>query len=432
MHGAAEAAFGEIAARFNAEQSAVHVALENKGDAETAVAGGLAAFAAKNAPDLLLVPDDLTPRMLSAKGTVKPLAEVLQLVNSPDFKFFIPATVTFMKDAKGQLYGFPLLASVPVFFYNKNAYVKAGLDPEMPPRTWHDLQVQLLKLMRPETEIACGYTTSDLTWVHIENLAAIHGQSIATKNNGLDGPGAQLVFNDLLHVRHTALMESWIKSELFSYSGHQKEGDLRFASGECATLTSASSALGDLLKSAKFEIGVAPVPFYEEGAASPFNALVGGSSLWVLGGKKPAEYKAIAQFLAFLSTPVIAAQWHQKTGTLPLTDAARIASEKSALYERISGFGAVMRQMTANTIPSPASRGIRLPQYEKVRDVINAELEEVWADRKPPKKGLDDAVRIGNALIRGTPLVETKAAARRPTVFKLAAPKKKSALRAHP
>ena len=45
-------------------------------------------------------------------------------------------------------------------------------------------------------------------------------------------------------------------------------------------------------------------------------------------------------------------------------------------------------------------RAVRLPNYERVREVIDAQLEAVWNGSKPAKQGLDDAVRLGNLAMR--------------------------------
>jgi len=413
MKGAAATTFVDLVTRFNSEQSDVRVHPQYKGEEAETVAAGIDAARLKKAPHLLQVSDEQSGVLWTA-GVARPLFEVLPLAKSPDFNFFLPGTVSFMKNAQGQLYGFPLKASVPVLFYNKEAYRKVGLDPEVPPRTWRELQVHLLALKTPGSGINCAYTTSDQAWIHIENLGTWHGEAIATRNNGLDGPGATLTFNGLLHVRHTALMMSWVKAEIFSYSGRHKQGDARFLSGECATLSSASNALGDLRAGAGFEFGIAPMPYHEEGARQPVNTLVGGSSLWVMGGKSQAEYTAVAKFLAYFATPVIAARWHQETGNLPLTQAAYLASEKTGFYQSVSGLGPIMK--AAATSVGSVTRGIRLPNYHRVRDVMDTQLEAVWDGSKAAKLALDDAVRLGNTVMRegaarGTPpaLVPTKA-----------------------
>jgi multiple sugar transport system substrate-binding protein len=401
MTGVSADTFGALVTRFNSEQQAVHVTLTYKGDAASTVAAALAGMKTKNEPDLVEVDDEESQELFESTGIVKPMYEVLALDRSPDFNFFIPASVAFMRDARGRLMGFPYQASVPVLVWNRDAYTKAGLDPNVAPRTWRDMQNQLLTLQDSGRGVACAYTTSEQSWIHIENLATLHGDTFATKGNGLLGPGAELTYNDLLHVRHTALLESWVKSQLFHYFGPDHEGDAKFASGECATLTTGSDALGDIIATAKFSVGVAPIPFYEEGSKSPVNTLVNGSALVALDGKKPESYRASAVFLAYLSTPVAAAEWTQKTGSLPLTSAALDASVKSNGYAKAVGFADVMREVT--TIGGPSVRGERLPEFRKVRAIGDHELEQVWNGTKAPKEALDDAVREGNIAMHGAP-----------------------------
>jgi multiple sugar transport system substrate-binding protein len=210
-----------------------------------------------------------------------------------------------------------------------------------------------------------------------------------------------LTFNDLLHVRHIALMESWYKSELFHYFGPDHEGDAKFSSGDCATLTTGSDAIGDIISTAKFNVGVAPLPFYEEGAHSLVNTLVNGSALVAMEGKKSESYHATAAFLAYLATPVAAAEWTQKTGSLPLTTAALEASSKSNGYARATGFASVMREVTS--LGGPSVRGERLPEFGKVRAIIDHELEAVWDNKKPAVEALNDAVREGNLAMHNAP-----------------------------
>ncbi len=415
MTGVAATTFTTMVEGFNAEQKNYHVDLAFKGDDKATTAAGIAAASLPNGPDLLQVSEVEAGDLLSVKNAVKPIHEILPLAKSKDFDFFIPGAVTFMKDDRNRLRAFPLEASVPVLLYNRTAYAKAGIA-ETAPATWRDLQGQLVALQDAGKGFKCSYTSSTPAWIHIENLAALHGEPIATKNNGQDGPGATLTFNDLLHVRHIALMESWVKSQLFAPSGHGEEGDARFASGECGVLTTASGSLGDIRKAARFDIGVAPLPFYEEGARQPVNTLVGGSALWAIEGRPKDVYNGIAAFLAYLATPVIATEWHQKTGSLPWTSAAYTVSVVTGYYDKLPGLAAVMK--SATTTQAATSRGIRLPNYDKVRDIMDEQLDAVWSGEKPPKLGLDDAVRLGDIAMKQVVVVpepKTKAKATKPT-----------------
>jgi sn-glycerol 3-phosphate transport system substrate-binding protein len=49
--------------------------------------------------------------------------------------------------------------------------------------------------------------------------------------------------------------------------------------------------------------------------------VIGGASLWVMAGKKPAEYKGVAAFFNYLSNAEVQAKSHQRTGYLPITTA---------------------------------------------------------------------------------------------------------------
>lgn len=402
LTGVAAQTFRSMVDGFNAEQKNYRVDLAFKGDDKATAAAGIAAASLPDGPDLLEASEVESGNLLSVKNAVKPMFEILPLAKSKDFDFFIPGAVTFMKDERNRLRAFPLEASIPVLLYNRTAFAKAGIA-EKAPATWRDLQAQLITLQDAGKGYKCSYTSSDQAWIHIENLGAMHGEAIATKNNGLDGPGAALTFNDLLHVRHIALMTSWVKSQLYVPAGHGEEGDMRFASGECAVLTTASGSLGDIVKAAKFDIGVAPLPFYEEGARQPVSTFIGGSALWAIEGRTKDVYNGIAAFLAYLATPVVATEWHQKTGSLPWTTAAYTVSDRTGFYDKYPGLGAVMKGAT--TAQAASSRGIRLPNYDKVRDVMDEQLDAVWSGEKPPKLGLDDAVRLGDIAMKQAVLV---------------------------
>ena len=411
MTGVPAQTFASMVEAFNAEQKNYRVDLVFKGDDKATTAAGIAAMSLPDGPDLLQVSEVASGEVLAVRNGVRPIYEILPLAKSKDFEFFIPGAVSFMKDERNRIRAFPLEASVPVLLYNQTAYAKAGIATDAPPATWRDLQGQLIKLQDAGKGMKCSYTTSDPAWIHIENLGAMHGEAIATKNNGLDGTGATLTFNDLLHVRHIALMMSWVKSELYVPSGHGEEGDARFASGECGVLTTASGSLGDIQKAAHFPIGVAPLPFYEEGARQPVNTLVGGSALWAVQGRTKDVYNGIAAFLAYLATPVVSVEWHQKTGSLPWTSAAYLVSERTGWYDKLPGLGGVMK--AAATSVGPTARGIRLPNYDKVRDIMDEQLDAVWSGAKPPKLGLDDAVRLGDVAMRqAVSLPEPPAAAK--------------------
>jgi sn-glycerol 3-phosphate transport system substrate-binding protein len=81
-------------------------------------------------------------------------------------------------------------------------------------------------------------------------------------------------------------------------------------------------AYGSVKRNAKFaEAGISTLPYYPDVPGAPQNTVIGGASLWVMAGKKPAEYKGVAEFFNYLSDPEVQAKSHQRTGYLPITTA---------------------------------------------------------------------------------------------------------------
>jgi len=162
-------------------------------------------------------------------------------------------------------------------------------------------------------------------------------------------------------------------------------------------MTTSSAAYGTIKQQAKFKFGESTLPYYADVQGAPQNTIIGGASLWIMGGKSKAEYKGVAKFLSFLSQPDVQAQFSQETGYLPITAAAYEMTRKSGFYDKNPGTDVAVQQMIVKTTKN--SRGVRAGNMSQVRDVIDEELESVWAGKKTAKQGLDDAVRRGNEVI---------------------------------
>ena len=107
----------------------------------------------------------------------------------------------------------------------------------------------------------------------------------------------------------------------------------------------------------------------------------------------------LGQFLNFLAKPEIAAEWHQKTGYLPITTAAYDLTREQGFYEKNPGADIATRQML-NKPPLPFTKGLRLGNMPQIRTIVDEELESVWTGKKTPQQALDAAVERGNQLLR--------------------------------
>jgi sn-glycerol 3-phosphate transport system substrate-binding protein len=113
-----------------------------------------------------------------------------------------------------------------------------------------------------------------------------------------------------------------------------------------------------------------------------------------MSGKKPAEYKGIAQFFTFLSKAEVASASHKLTGYLPVTKAAYELTDKSGFYKANPGTDVAVAQMIRKT--TDKSRGVRLGNFVQIRTIIDEETEQIWAGKKAPKEALEAAMARGN------------------------------------
>jgi sn-glycerol 3-phosphate transport system substrate-binding protein len=396
MDGALNDWVNDLAKEFNASQSDYKVVPTYKGEYDTSMAAGIAAYRAGNAPDILQVFEVGTATMMYAKGAVKPVTEVMKEGGYPfDPKAYLPAVTGYYTAPNGELMSFPFNSSTTVFYYNKDAFSRVGLDAEKAPATWPEVVEAARKLKASGS--ACPFTTSWMTWAQLESFSTWHNVLYASQDNGFGGLDARLVFNSPLHVRHFETLASMSKDGLFVYKGRAGRALTAFTSGECAMFIGSSGSYASIKRDSKFAFAESTLPYYPDVPGAPQNTIVGGASLWVMAGKPAQNYKGVAAFFNFLSNPKVQAASHQRTGYLPITVAAYELTAQSGFYEKNPGTDIAVKQMTKAT--TNRSRGVRLGNFAIIRTILDEETEQVWAGKKTAKEALDTAVTRGNDVL---------------------------------
>ena len=397
MEGGLGTEVNSLAERFNQQHPDYKVVPVYKGNYEQSLAAGIAAVRGGNAPAILQVYEVGTATMM-ASHAIKPVYQVFKDAGiTLDEKQFVPTIAGYYSDAKtGHLLSEPFNSSTPVLYYNKDAFKKAGLDPDKPPVTWQEVETDAAALRK--SGMNCGYASGWQGWIQLEEFSAWHGLPFATENNGFDGTDAKLVFNGPAQIRHIEMFERMNKAGTFTYYGRKDESTAKFYSGECGMTTASSASLADIRQYSKFSFGVGVLPYDATVKNAPQNAMIGGASLWVMRGQSAETYKGVAEFMKFLTEPAIAAEWHQKTGYLPATMAAYDLTRQQGFYEKNPGEEIAMKQMM-NKPPLPFTKGLRLGNMPQIRTVIDEELESVWTGKETPKVALDNAVQRGNLLL---------------------------------
>ncbi|MEO9274363.1 sn-glycerol-3-phosphate ABC transporter substrate-binding protein UgpB [Marinomonas sp. 5E14-1] len=396
MGGANGEKVNEIAQGFNDSQDAYHVKPVYKGNYTETMTSAIAAFRAKQQPAIVQVFEVGTASMMSAKGAIYPVHQLMrESGQSFDESAYLSAVTGYYTSNEGKMLSMPFNSSTPVLYYNKDLFKKAGITQV--PKTWQEVESTAKKLQ--QSGVTCGFTTSWQSWVHLENMSSRHNVPFASKSNGFGGFDTELTFNGPLQVAHVEKMGEWQQNGIFSYSGRTNDGAAKFYSEECAMFTESSAGYAGIKRNAKFDFGVAELPYWEGKVQQPSNTIIGGASLWVLQGHSKEEYKGVASFLSYLSRASVQADWHQFSGYLPITKAAYNLTKGQGFYDANVGTETGVTQMTTGT-PTANTKGLRLGNFVQIRAVIDEALESVWSGEVKAQAALDNAVKRGNALLR--------------------------------
>ena len=134
------------------------------------------------------------------------------------------------------------------------------------------------------------------------------------------------------------------------------------------------------------------MPYYPDVAGAPQNSIIGGASLWVMGGKSAEEYKGVAKFFTFLSDTDRQVELHKESGYLPITKAAYEKTKATGFYKK----NPYLRDAAAGAHQQGADREFAraaLGNMVQMRDVWAEEIEAALAGKKTAKEALDDGGR---------------------------------------
>jgi sn-glycerol 3-phosphate transport system substrate-binding protein len=298
-----------------------------------------------------------------------------------DFGDFYPQITDAISDSAGRMQALPMSLAVPLLFRNKAYFAKAGLDPEKAPATWAEVQDVAGKLF--DAGYTCPLTSSYFSRLHAENVSTQHGQGVA-------GKGDKAALNTLINVKHLALLISWQKSRYFHYYGPHREAEDKFLSGECAMITADSTLFSRLSPTEGVHAGASSLPYHDDTyTMTPDKVLPEGASLWAIAGKKKDEYKVLARYIKFLLEAQNQRDWVKATAALPMSRSAMVALKDAGAFTPAILNAAEKRlsntQKDSGVIRNEVSRS-------RMRAILDEELESVWANKKPAKQALDDAM----------------------------------------
>ncbi len=299
-----------LANEFNHSQKEYVIIPVYKGNYLETLTSFAAAFRAHQAPSIVQIFEVGTSIMLSPKGVIKPVSDLMQeqALSLPEDDFI--QSVRAFYSEQGRLMAMPFNLSVPIIYYNLDSLSKIGYDSMNFPKTWDEMEILARKLTKEGYD--CTYTSAYPSWVLFESYMAIHGLTMISEHS------LRALFNTPELIAHFERLKRWHQKHYFRYAGRVDDATILFTSGVCPLFSQSSGAYNSLLALVTFKLGVASMPLDNKISKVRYANIAGGAALWAVAGQTQKEYKGIAQFFTFLARPEVQQHWHEHTGYLPI------------------------------------------------------------------------------------------------------------------
>jgi len=311
---------------------------------------------------------------------------------------FVPRALSYYK-VDGVQQALPFAVSLPVVYYNKQAFTAAGLNPTKPPLTLG----QYLADAKALKDHGSGTALVLDSW-HLETWLATANQLFVNNGNGRKGRATKVAFDT------STGREIWTDLEKLVRSGdavtNPSSGPdaydnlLGMGTGKYGMTIDTSADLGtitELLSShPNVTLGVGPFPVLSSkihGGVEP-----GGSALFISDKVPPAQQAAAWEYETFLDSPASQATWAAGTGYVPVQKASVTTSTIESLWKIHPGFRVAYTELVTGPT-TLATSGAVIGAYSTVRkDVLTAE-ENVLSGKVSPAAALETATKEADTAI---------------------------------
>lgn len=405
MNGTNAEVLTALVAQFNKEHTGkIQVDATYAGTYDDAITKYKASIQSKSTPNVIQIYDIGSRFMIDAKQAV-PVQGFIDR-DSMDVSDLQPNITGYYTTDK-KLYSMPFNTSMPVLYYNKTLFKKAGLDPEKPPTTIDEIKTDSEKLVKANGgPVTHAFGAAIYGWF-LEQFLATAGDEYCDQGNGRTGLASKVEFDQADAVTLGQWWQDMVKQGLAVNTGRDtKAAQNAFTSQQVAIGLESTGVLGAYTKAAKsggFELGVANYPKLKAGDGGP---IIGGGSMWIDGpGHDDAQKEASWQFVKFLADKKSQATWHIGTGYFPISKGALQEPEDVAYRQKNPLFDVAVKQLEGTPL-NTATQGCALGVYPQSRKASEDAIEKILNGSDPQAaltdaaNGLQSAIKSYNSSVK--------------------------------
>jgi sn-glycerol 3-phosphate transport system substrate-binding protein len=293
--------------------------------------------------------------------------------------------------ADGKTWSVPFQRSTAIFYYNKDAFRDAGLDPEKFPTTWAALEAAAEKLTKRDASgrvtrwgVKMAGDLGNAQWT----FGALANQA---EQKLMNEAGTEVYFNQPKTIEAMSYWRGLASKYHASPDGVLNWGDLTpdFLQGNTAIIQFTTGGLPNFRAKATFPFGVAGLA----GKNSP-HTVVGGGNMYFFKSASPAERQASLRFARWVSAPERAADWSIKSGYIATSPAAY---DTQTLKDYIAKYP---EANVARTFLPVATGELSVHENLRVYKVLTDNIQACLNGQKTPAKAMEDTQAESDRILK--------------------------------
>ena len=282
---------------------------------------------------------------------------------------------------KGKYYGFPWVISTRILFYNKDLFKKAGLDPNIPPRTWSELLDAAKKISALGDDIfGFGIKTGQYTtWQTFLPFAWSNGASVLTKD------WKKAAVNSPEFVEALDFVSKLTKYSMIDSNLNVRQA---FMQGKVGMILDDVGRIKTFKKNAPdLNFGYAMFVRPDKLWSKPIQ--FGGAEVIVIpkNTKHPKEAEMLAKFIVEKNSAMAI------SSRIPTLIPADKSVKDDDFFKKQPGFCVIMNQLQFTKTP-PAH-----PKWVEIQEVLTEYITQVYNGAMSAKEAMDRAEEEINEIL---------------------------------
>lgn len=379
MSGPHEEAINQFTEQFNSEHENITVKPVNQGSYDDLEQKIMASAKAGTLPDLAQAVTNVVPEYIQ-NDFIVPLND---LIEDPkiglsddelnDYIEIFRQSSTF----DDTFYSLPFSKSTRVLYVNETILEEHGLDI---PETWDELR-----------EAAETITGDSVVGMGFENSYEAEFQGILEQLGGIyiDEETAEAQFASDEGIEAMTFIKDMMDEGIARTAGEDDYMSNPFGRGDVAMYIGSSAGIPhvDGAMEDGYEWTTAPIPALDGEHATTF----AGNDIVMFNQNEEAEQRAAWEFMKYITSPEVTAEWSMLSGYLPVRYSAEESEEYQQFVEENPEFQAGPQQFDAGFFIA------RVPGGDAVRNIVLEEFDYIMQDMKSVEEGLTDAQERANS-----------------------------------